>query len=137
MRALVFLFTTVFTAFSVNLYAQSNGVLDIDLGNLPPGVQPPTPVARHTTSREDYPAESIAAHEVGATTLHYMILENGTIGDIQILQSSGFQRLDDASIAMVRSRWTFMPARRNGQPIRAWQRAKIWWQLNDGPPPTP
>jgi TonB family protein len=114
----------------------ANNVVDIDQANLPPGVQAPIAITPHTAFREDYPAESVQAHEVGAIRLHYMILENGTVGDIQILESSGFQRLDDASIAMVRNRWTFMPATRNGQPIRAWQRAKLVWQLNDVPAQT-
>ena len=71
--------------------------------------------------------------EEGATTLQYLVLEQGTVGDVQILKSSGFARLDEASVAMVKSKWRFKPAMANGKPVRYTQTAKISFVLNPSP----
>jgi len=127
MRPLFLLLAPLLTTASTIVHPQP--AIEADLGNLPPGVQAPKPITSHAVYAADYPAESVAMHEVGATTVHYMILEDGSIGETQILVSSGSQRLNDASIAMIRGRWLFSPATRNGQPIPVWQRAKVVWQL--------
>jgi TonB family protein len=134
MRPLFLLLAPLLITASASMHAQP--AIEADLGNLPPGVQAPKPITSHAVFTADYPSEWVAAHEVGTTTIHYMILEDGSIGETQILVSSGSQRLDDASIAMIRGRWLFSPATRNGQPIRVWQRAKIVWQLAPDAVPT-
>jgi protein TonB len=136
--AMTLLRMIAFTVIGVSgALAQPSGdaVPEIDPANLPPGIRPPAAITPHTVSAADYPADSIRLQEMGVTTLRYMVLEDGSIGMIEILTPSGFQRLDDASIAMVRSRWRFSPAIRNGQPIRVWQRATIKWQLAPAPLP--
>jgi TonB family protein len=73
-------------------------------------VTPSLPITPHAVSEADYPQDSVKSQEQGATTLRYVILEDGTTGDIPILKSSGFARLDQASIEMVKSKWRFKPA---------------------------
>jgi protein TonB len=107
----------------------ADAIPDIDSANPPPGIEAPKELAPHAVSAADYPAVSVRLQETGRTSLRYMILDDGGIGAIEILQSSGSPRLDDASIAMVQSRWRFVPAMRNGAPIRVWQHATIAWQL--------
>ena len=133
MRPLFFL-VVLFVVASATTHAQP--ILEADLGSLPPGVQAPKPVTSHAVFAADYPAESVAAQEMGATTVHYLILEDGSIGETEVLASSGFPRLDDASVAMIHGRWRFSPATSNGQPIRVWQRDRIVWQLAAGPSPS-
>ena len=74
-------------------------------------ITPPVPTTPHVVSAADYPLESVKSQEEGAITLQYLVLEQGNVGDIKILKSSGFARLDEASVAMVKSRWRFSAAR--------------------------
>jgi TonB family protein len=90
---------------------------------------PPQPTTSHAVSAADYPSESIKAEE-GATTLRYIILENGTVGDVQILKSSGFSRLDQASAAMVKSKWRFEPVTQNGRPVKVSIPAQVAFALS-------
>jgi TonB family protein len=96
-------------------------------------VTPPLPITPHTVSEADYPLDSVTSLEQGATTLRYVILEDGTTGDIQILKPSGFARLDQASIAIVKSKWRFKPATVNGKPIRYTQNTEIVFALSPTP----
>lgn len=96
-------------------------------------VTPPLPITPHAVSEADYPQDSVTSQEQGATTLRYVVLENGTTGDIQILQPSGSARLDQASIAIVKSKWRFKPATANGRPVRFAQDVKIEFRLSPTP----
>ena len=101
--------------------------------NVAPQETPPIATTSHTVSAADYPQESMKLGEEGATTIRYVILEDGTVGNVQILKSSGFTRLDQASVAMVKSRWRFQPATTNGKPVRVAMPAEIVFALS--PPP--
>src|SRR5215510_8619467 len=79
---------------------------------------PPVPITPHVVSAADYPRDSVRLREEGLASLRYAIIEDGTIGDIQVLKSSGFARLDEAAIALVKSKWRYKPATRNGRPIQ-------------------
>jgi TonB family protein len=96
-------------------------------------VTPPLPITSHAVSEADYPLDSVKSLEQGAATLRYAILEDGTTGDIQILKSSGFARLDQASIAIVKSKWRFKPATANGRLIRYTRNAEIVFALSPTP----
>lgn len=101
--------------------------------------QPPTPpvaITSHAVTAADYPSVSLKAGEQGATTVRYVVLEDGTVGDVQVLKSSGFSMLDQAAGAMVKSRWRFKPAMQNGRPIREALTAEIVYALK-GDSPTP
>ena len=136
MRTIQFLLCAAiaFSATAASAQSYVEGVLYIDLANLPPGVAAPRPITPHDVSAADYPADSVRLEEVGTAVLRFMVLEDGSIGRIDVLQTSGFKRLDEASIAMVQSRWRYAPATQNGTPIRAWQHATIVWQLSPDPP---
>jgi protein TonB len=92
------------------------------------------PTTSHESTAADYPAESVRLHEQGATRLRYLIDTNGNVAAVEILDSSGYPRLDDASVAIVKNRWRFWPALRNSEPVEAWMVARLVWQLNDAPP---
>lgn len=95
--------------------------------------QPPTPpvaITSHAVSQADYPPEALKLGEQGATSLSYVVLEDGSVGDIQVLKSSGFSRLDQGAETMVKSRWRFKPAMRNGRPVREALTAEIVFALS-------
>jgi len=65
-----------------------------------------------------YPAISRRMGEEGKLVLRVELDENGRIDDAKVINSSGYERLDDAALAAVKS-WQCNPSLRNGQPVRA------------------
>ncbi len=59
-------------------------------------------------STPDYPDESVRLHEEGAVDLRFELLENGTVRDLEVAQSSGHARLDAAALSAART-WRFNP----------------------------
>ncbi len=57
--------------------------------------------------------------EQGKVLLRVLVDENGLPQQIEIKQSSGFDRLDKAALASVQ-RWRFVPGKRNGVPEAMW-----------------
>lgn len=69
--------------------------------------------------RPSYPAISRRMGEQGKVMLRVFVDENGMPQQIEIKESSGFDRLDKAAIASVQ-RWRFAPGKRNGVPEGMW-----------------
>ncbi|KIO49821.1 energy transducer TonB [Nitrosospira sp. NpAV] len=65
-----------------------------------------------------YPALSRRLGEEGKLVLRVELDENGRISVAQIINSSGFKRLDEAALVAVKT-WRCTPPQRNGQPVRA------------------
>jgi protein TonB len=65
---------------------------------------------------ERYPAESIRAHEAGRPTITICVSAAGTIDSVQLAESSGFPRLDQAAVDIGREA-RFSPAMREGKPM--------------------
>ena len=66
-----------------------------------------------------YPAMSFKLGEQGTVTLRIQISAQGRAQAVELVTSSGHQRLDNAAIATVRE-WQFVPATRDGLPVTAW-----------------
>ena len=136
MRAtLVMLTMLLITGYAEPAVAQPrpDGLFEIDptnLANLPPGVTPPAAINSRAVSGADYPLEALILRQTGLTILRYVVLEDGSIGPIEIVSSSGYPSLDEAATVIVR-RWRFSPATQDGRPIRVWQRANV--VFNPGP----
>lgn len=64
----------------------------------------------------EYPRASLRLREHGATLLRIHVSEAGAVRDVEVVRSSGSQRLDRAAAEGVKS-WRFEPARRDGNPI--------------------
>ena len=65
-----------------------------------------------------YPAISRRMGEEGKLVLRVELDESGRIDDAKVINSSGYERLDEAALAAVKS-WQCNPSLRNGQPVRA------------------
>lgn len=63
-----------------------------------------------------YPHESRRRREQGTVVLTVLLSVDGTVADVSVSQSSGFERLDNAALAAVR-RWRWSPTQRNGTPV--------------------
>jgi protein TonB len=63
-----------------------------------------------------YPTESRRRHEQGVVTLSLTLGTDGSVAQIALAHSSGFERLDKAALEAVR-RWRWSPTVRDGQPV--------------------
>jgi len=65
-----------------------------------------------------YPALSRRLGEEGKLVLRVELDEKGHVNEAQVVNSSGFKRLDEAAMTAVKT-WRCTPPVRNGQPVRA------------------
>ncbi len=77
-----------------------------------------------------YPPASRRASEEGTVRLKVLVDESGRPKDVQVAQSSGFSRLDDAGKQAVR-RWKFVPATDGSKAISVWTQVSISFRLTD------
>jgi len=89
------------------------------------------PSSRNTFYKTDYPVQSVQNSEEGTVTVKILVLEDGSIGDVQLVRSSGFPRLDEKTISIIKSRWRYSAPVKEGKPIQYWQTANVKWQLKD------
>jgi periplasmic protein TonB len=75
-----------------------------------------------------YPPASRRMDEQGAVRLRVMVDERGRPQEVQVAESSGFPRLDEAAVAAVR-RWVFAPAVQDAVAVPAWTQVSVVFQL--------
>ncbi len=63
-----------------------------------------------------YPLEARRKHKEGVVVLTVLLGTDGSVADISISKSSGFDDLDKAALNAVR-RWRWSPTQRNGTPV--------------------
>ena len=78
-----------------------------------------------------YPHTSRRLREQGKVVLRVRVTPSGLAERVEIKQSSGFQRLDQAAEDVV-GRWRFVPARRGDEAIAAWVLVPISFNLQEG-----
>ena len=95
----------------------------------PAPLVPPRADAAHLNNpAPDYPSVSRRIGEEGEVLLDVHILPDGSVGEIRLRESSGFPRLDQAALEVVR-RWRYVPARRGDTPIAYWYVQPIVFSL--------
>ena len=77
-----------------------------------------------------YPRISKRRGEEGTVILSVRVLANGSVGKAEILQSSGFRRLDDTAMQGA-LQTTFTPAVRMGRPVESTTRLSYTFRLTD------
>jgi protein TonB len=75
-----------------------------------------------------YPALSRRIREEGVVVLRVLVSTAGTAQEVQVRESSGHRRLDDAAREAVQ-RWRFVPAKRGEEPIAAWVLVPVSFKL--------
>jgi len=99
---------------------------------------PPKPVAEvaprndprrpATISESAYPPQSKRLNEEGEAIVNLLILEDGSVGEVKLEKSTGFPRLDEATVAQVK-KWRFLPGTKDGKPAAMWIARKVTWKL--------
>lgn len=81
----------------------------------------------------DYPAESVRREEEGTTRLRWTIGSDGAVRDCEVVEPSGFDRLDRAGCAALEYRGRYTPARdRQGRPVATTKTRRVVWRLPTG-----
>jgi protein TonB len=129
---------------TVQVQASTNAIVAVTNERPPPAPPPvaappaPPPVAltkagfdprRPVRSNADfYPSASIRAEEEGVATVDIFIDAEGRVTDARIKQSSGFERLDEATLKYVKT-WRMKPATRGGVAEGSWVTIPVRWKL--------
>ena len=98
----------------------------------PPPSQPATPARPAdylANPKPPYPALSKRLGEEGTVRLNILVNPDGSVAQLELLESSGHPRLDRSAMATVRSQWKFEPARQGGRAVAAWVVVPIQFTL--------
>jgi protein TonB len=77
-----------------------------------------------------YPPMSRRLGEEGKVVLRVRVSAQGQALSVEVRQSSGFTRLDDAARSAV-ERWRFVPARQGEQAVEAWVLVPLTFTLDN------
>ena len=98
----------------------------------PEPVTPPIFDADYLDNPEPYyPTAAKRSGQQGRVILRVLVSANGTADEVQIRESCGFARLDEAARESVRN-WRFVPAKRGAQPVPAWVLIPVSYHLKKG-----
>ena len=87
------------------------------------------PAAYAKTPTYSYPPISRRLMEQGTVLVRVLVLENGRAGEVQILKSSGYARLDAAAVANTKIA-DFVPAKtKSGRRVNSWIKIPIHFML--------
>lgn len=112
-----------------------------NVSNKPAPVAPPKPAAPDVDAKfdprgrynsipsDEYPTQSRRAGEEGKVVISILVNPDNSVGDVKVLESSGFQRLDDFAVEWYRKRGRFIAAVKDGQPIASWKSITVKFQI--------
>ena len=99
----------------------------------PPASAAPAEVAPKVdmahSSQPPYPPQSRQLGEQGSVILKVLVDVDGRVLDSQLVQSSGYPRLDQAALAGVKSNYRFTPGTVDGKAQQMWYTLKFNWKL--------
>jgi TonB family protein len=94
-------------------------------------VSRPPSLAKAESCRDDYPFLARVLDRVGTTELAFTVAADGTVHNVKVAKSSGFDSLDDAAVDCV-SQWHYRPAIKDNQLTDAPMSVKVNWNLDEG-----
>lgn len=125
---------------SIDLPVETTGTAITNVTTKRPVAPPPPPVQvqktapkvnpRRPVERPEYPPQSKRLGEEGSTVLRLYVLADGSIGEVQLGQTSGFPRLDEAAMKQAK-RWRFLPGTEGGKPVPAWWDFRVVWKIEN------
>jgi periplasmic protein TonB len=81
------------------------------------------------SQQPEYPAASRRLGEQGSSVIEVLVGVDGRVLDAKLLQSSGYDRLDQAALAGVKADYHFIPGTVDGKPQPMWFTFKFNWKL--------
>jgi protein TonB len=99
------------------------------LGNKGPGSGTSLAVPRYGQNRPPfYPQRAREQGWQGTTLLKVLVLATGTVGNAEVIHSSGFAALDQSAMRGVKE-WKFIPGQKDGQATDMWVQIPITFKL--------
>jgi periplasmic protein TonB len=77
----------------------------------------------------EYPPTSRRLGEEGSLILQVLVEADGRVTDSKLVQTSGFDRLDQAALAGVKGNYRFVPGTVDGKPAPMWFTFRFTWKL--------
>lgn len=101
-------------------------------GKLPePAIKTKTSLQGIFTS-DDYPADAMAANDMGSTKYLLLIDEHGALLDCVVTETSGVASLDAMGCQVIRERAKFTVARdADGKPVKDTYSSRVHWEIVD------
>ncbi len=78
-----------------------------------------------------YPKSARRRGHEGTVLLRVLVLEDGKVGEIELLGPSGYTVLDESALKAVKN-WVFIPGKKAGKEISSWVEVPIKFQLDSG-----
>ena len=97
----------------------------------PQGISAPVSIGGSHSCQNEYPSSSQRLNQQGTTSIKFTVNTDGSVGDVQVVGSSGHDALDQAAIRCASS-WRYKPALENGQPVAAPWTTNVQWKLQNG-----
>jgi protein TonB len=98
---------------------------------VPPQVSAPEFSAAYLHNpKPRYPLSARRREESGTVGLKVLVTPQGTAARVELEQTSGSAALDQVALETVKG-WRFVPARRGDEPIEAWVKVPVLFQLKD------
>ncbi len=97
----------------------------------PAGITAPASIGAPHECPQDrwYPPLAIRLNQEGTTTLAFHITTDGSISDVTVAESSGYNSLDEAAVHCASASWHYKPAMQEGHPVEVPWKAIVKWQL--------
>ncbi|MEQ1580144.1 MAG: energy transducer TonB [Steroidobacteraceae bacterium] len=91
-------------------------------------VVPPQVDAKRGLTEPTYPAQDVRLGNEGTVMLSVYVLADGAVGEVRLLKTSGFPRLDASALSEAH-RWKFQPGTEDGKPAAMWKQLPITFRL--------
>ena len=85
-----------------------------------------------TNPKPLYPRAAQRLGIEGTVLLEVVVRPDGSPSKVSVRKSSGYRMLDDSAADTVRSRWRFIPARRDGMPVESTVTIPVVFRITEG-----
>jgi protein TonB len=90
----------------------------------------PAALSKPENCRDDYPFFARVFGREGTSELSFLVMADGTVSDVKVAKSSGYDSLDDAAVECV-AKWHYRPAIKDDQLADAPMTVKVVWDLDE------
>lgn len=104
-------------------------VAPVDIGDPLPIGPSFVDLATDAAPPPSYPTMALTRNQEGRVLLRVLVDEQGRPVEVSVEQSSGFRLLDESALKMVRARWHFVPAQRDGVAVSAYALVPIVFRI--------
>jgi len=97
----------------------------------PPAIHTPPVLKTGKMEEGDYPTRSREVEEEGSVFITFIVMADGRARDCQVLRSSGYPALDEATCRVVNTRYRLEPAQNDkGNPVQTLASQNVVWRLH-------